>query len=65
MTVQRATGMASGPGGRSLQVGPDQPDPFVKGLGTPEDPDGSGTAGVPDEPDPFATGLADTDRPAQ
>lgn len=65
MTVQRATGMASGPGGPSLPVGPDQPDPFVKGLGTPDQPDGSGAAGVPDEPDAFTAGLAGADQPEQ
>jgi hypothetical protein len=65
MTVRRAAGVAGSPGGRSLPVGPDRPDPFVKGLGTPGEPEITGTTGAPDDPDPFATGLADTDRPAQ
>lgn len=65
MTVQRATGMASGPGGRSLSVGPDQPNPFVTELGDPDNPGGTGTPSAPDEPDPFAAGLAGTDQPDQ
>lgn len=50
-------GPTARPGGMASPVGPDQPNPFVRGLGEPVLP------GEQDEPDPFAAGLSGTTEP--